>query len=77
MMRRVLLATALTTTALAILPATPAQAMPCGLGHSCSTTYYSDDSHTTAVGGEWTDCDGYTVSWGVRGGYSTRYDSEC
>ncbi|MFF4412266.1 DUF6289 family protein [Streptosporangium sp. NPDC001559] len=76
-MRRVLLVTAFAAPLLALLPAAPAQAMPCGMGRSCSTTYYSDDSLTTAVGGEWTDCYGYTASWGVWSGHSTYYESDC
>lgn len=76
-MRRVLLATVLTAPLLALLPAAPAQAMPCGMGRTCSTTYYSDEALTKAVGGEWTDCYGYTATWGVRGAYVAYSEGDC
>lgn len=48
------------------LAATPAQANVCPLGDLCVTTYYSDNTHTTVVGGKIEDCDGGGSSWGTR-----------
>jgi uncharacterized protein DUF6289 len=64
-------------TAGAILAATPAQAAACPLGFECVTTYYSDSTHTTAVGGKLEYCDGGSSSWGSRTGYLDYYRSAC
>ncbi|SEG96922.1 hypothetical protein SAMN05444920_110155 [Nonomuraea solani] len=77
MIRRALIAVALTATTLVVLPAGPAQARPCGLDYSCTTTYYSDSAHTNAVGGKQEDCDGTTRTWGVRGPYLTFSERPC
>ena len=52
-----------------MLTATPAHAAACPIGFDCQTTWYSDPEMTQPVGGEWTNCDGVSGSWGVRGGY--------
>ncbi|GAA4897804.1 hypothetical protein LX16_1051 [Stackebrandtia albiflava] len=57
--------------------ATPAAANACPLGYDCQTTWYSDSAKTQAVGGEWTDCYGYTVDWGERGPYMTHSRHRC
>jgi hypothetical protein len=57
--------------------ATPAQANACPLDFECVTTYYSDDAHTTVVGGKLEYCDGGSSSWGSRTGYSDYYRSAC
>jgi hypothetical protein len=49
--------------------AAPAQASACPLGSECVTTYYSDASLTTVIGGKIEYCDGGSDSWGTRSGY--------
>jgi Family of unknown function (DUF6289) len=60
-----------------LLGATPAQAAACPLGWECVTTYYSDNTHTTAVGGKVEYCDGSADSWGTRSGYIDFHRQEC
>jgi uncharacterized protein DUF6289 len=52
-----------------------AQAAACPLGFECVTTYYSDSTHTTVVGGKLEYCDGGSSSWGSRTGYLDHYRS--
>ncbi|MEV0237909.1 DUF6289 family protein [Nonomuraea sp. NPDC050786] len=66
MIRRALVAAAVAATALAALPAGPAQARACALGYQCVTTYYSDSTGTQVVGGRFEGCDGSFSEWGVR-----------
>jgi hypothetical protein len=79
MIRRILLATALTVAAVgvAVAPATPALANACPLGNECETNFYSDGTHTTLVGSIFVDCQGNTEQWGVRSGYQTSSRQPC
>ncbi|MEU0571898.1 DUF6289 family protein [Nonomuraea sp. NPDC005983] len=77
MIRRALVASVIAVAALAAGPAGPAQARACSLGSSCVTTYYSDSSQTTVVGGKYEDCDGTVSTWGTRTGYLTFSESLC
>ena len=66
--------------ALAMLGGTASAAMidsACPLGYTCTTTYYSDSTHTTVVGGSWTDCDGQTSTSGTRSPYMTYSRAAC
>lgn len=76
MFRRILLATALGIAVVAI-PAAPAQARVCKMDHECYTTYYSDFSHTTVVGGIYEGCDGTRISWGQRTAHVTFVETPC
>ena len=71
MVRRTVTAAAVTLLAAAgvTFAAAPAQAAACPLGNECVTTYYSDASHTTVIGGKIEYCDGDSNSWGTRSGY--------
>jgi hypothetical protein len=79
MIRRVLLATALTVAAVGavVAPATPALANACPLHNACETDYYSDQAHTTLVGGVFVDCQGVQETWGVRTGFLTSSREPC
>lgn len=76
MFRRILLATALGI-AVVTVPAASAQARACMIGYECYTTYYSDSSHTTVVGGLYEGCDGTRSSWGQRTAYATFVETPC
>jgi hypothetical protein len=75
--RRVLLATALTAAAVLAAPTTAAQARACALGHECTTYYYSDPSRTTMVGARYEDCNGGSSGWGTWAGHRTFVEVPC
>ncbi|GAA5058604.1 hypothetical protein HNP84_005481 [Thermocatellispora tengchongensis] len=77
MIRRALLAAVLAVTAFAVIPGAPAQARVCRIDHTCYTTYFSDATHTTVVGGKLETCDGSVSTWGVRTGYIEFEESPC
>ena len=76
MIRRVLLATALTAAAVLVLP-TPAQARACALGNSCETYFYTDYTMTQLVGAKYESCTGSTSGWGDWVGYRTFSEIPC
>jgi hypothetical protein len=71
MVRRSVTAAAVTLLATAGLTftAAPTQASACPLGYECVTTYYSDSSHSTVIGGKVEYCDGDSNAWGTRSAY--------
>ncbi|MEV7006696.1 hypothetical protein [Streptosporangium sp. NPDC051022] len=77
MIRRVLLTALLAVTGLAVVPGAPAQASVCPMNRYCVTTYYSDGTYTTAVGGKVEDCGADPYSWGTWGPYEKYYEGDC
>ena len=77
MIRRVLLATALTAAAVLAVPATAAQARACALGNECTTHFYSDYRKTTLVGVLYESCTGSSSGWGTWSGYRTFVEVPC
>ncbi|NUW33213.1 hypothetical protein HTZ77_17500 [Nonomuraea sp. SMC257] len=77
MIRRVLVAAALTTAALATVPAGAQAAPACPAGYMCNTQYYSDAARTNLVGVKTQFCDGEVSSWGRLSGYIVWSSSPC
>jgi hypothetical protein len=77
MIRRALLAAVLATTAVTVVTTSPAQARACSLDYVCYTTYYSDNTYTTAVGGKFVNCDGAGSSWGTVTVYKDFVETPC
>ncbi len=79
MLRRAIVAAtlAISSTAIAVIPTTPAMARACRIDHFCYTDYYSDATHTTLVGGKFEDCDGEIRTWGRRTGSYTWSETPC
>jgi hypothetical protein len=80
MIRRTLLATFLATVtavSVTVVASTPAQARACRIDHFCYTTWYSDATYTTAVGGKFENCDGATSTWGRRSGHVEFEETPC
>ncbi len=79
MLRRVMVAAAVaaSATVTAVLPATPALARACTINHYCYTTWYSNASRTTVVGGKYEDCVGNITQWGIRSAYIAWSEDPC
>jgi len=77
MIRRVLLAAALTVATFLLVPGSPAQARACALGSRCTLDSYADNTYTTLVGSIFTDCDGSGSSWGRRTAYQDFTETPC
>jgi hypothetical protein len=77
MLRRALLAAVLTVAAAVFAFASPAQARFCKIDHQCYLTFYSDNTYTTVVGYDFTNCVGDVVSHGVRSSYQTFDEIPC
>ncbi len=76
MIRR-LLAVALATSAFVVVPALPAQARACMLGHTCTTTYFTDASQSTVSGVLHEDCEGNRTLTGTRSGWPIFVEDPC
>jgi hypothetical protein len=77
MIRRALLATLLGLATVVTVSASPAHARACRIDHYCVTTYYSDNTYTTPVGGKYEDCNGNASTWGTRSGHPTFEETPC
>ena len=77
MLRRVLVIAALVAATTLALPGSPAQARFCQIDYYCYLTFYSDSSHTSVVGEQYTNCVGDVSMWGVRSGYQEFVETPC
>ncbi|SEG96925.1 hypothetical protein SAMN05444920_110156 [Nonomuraea solani] len=69
MIRRVLAVAALTTLALATVPAVAQAAPRCLAGYMCNSQYFSDSARTNLVGVKTEHCNGEVSMWGRVTGY--------
>lgn len=77
MIRRMLAVAALTTVALAAVPAAAQAAPACRAGYQCNTQYFSDSARTNLVGVKTEFCDGEVSTWGRVTGYIIWSTSPC
>ncbi|MFC4111692.1 DUF6289 family protein [Nonomuraea zeae] len=77
MIRRVLAVVALTTAALATVPAGAQAAPSCQAGYLCNTQYFSDSARTILVGVKTEFCSGEVSTWGRVTGYLKWSASPC
>ncbi|MFI6744399.1 DUF6289 family protein [Nonomuraea sp. NPDC050451] len=76
LIKRLALAATLAAASLTIAPSA-AQASFCKIGYNCVQTYYSDASHTTAVGRYQVDCRGTIYETGTTSAYFTYNSYAC
>lgn len=77
MIRRFLVALAVVG-GVSLFAAFPADAYSqCPANTECGWIYYSDSTHTQAVGGHTTNCDGTLLVWGTQSGYSVYVQQTC
>lgn len=78
MVRRILLAVALTVGAIALTPSSPAQALyPCPTNYLCLHTWYADQAHTVWNGSYSINCEGTPLRLGHQVGYLVYSQQPC